>query len=82
MKCTRNLRKTIDDNLVVRWVDPRTNQLYSQRKRLPASASTEAKIIQTLYLDSAINVIKFLRIYSGLSIKEGMAILDKHRYYH
>jgi hypothetical protein len=76
LKSLSNFTVLQDNRLLKRWWDRDEKKIYSQRKRLPRTATPLAREIQKHFLSGTVPAVKFLR-ESGTagSILEGLEIL-------
>lgn len=79
MKCTKGLLCIQDDLLVVRWRNPDTGEIFSQRKRLPNNTTRMVKEMQEHYLKSTVHAVKYLRNTWNYGLKEALSFLNHHR---
>ena len=80
MISTSSMNITTDDKLIKQWVKncaDHEEKVYTQRKRLPKSATQFTKTIQKIYLESGIfNVIKFINERTGFNSDDCLDLFD------
>ena len=68
--------KITDDRLIIKYWNQKNHKFYTQRKRLPNSATNFAKEIQTWYhLKGAAKAVKVIKETLDISFKESYNLL-------
>jgi hypothetical protein len=78
------LQRYLEDRLVIRWVDPQTNRILSQGKRIPAEFCDESKYMtleeRRLYvLRGAVEAVRLIQSRTGNTLSRSLERLNDTR---